>query len=40
MPLIGEDPFGQDFLDRYDGWRAKGSPAHSLPSVRSADPVA
>ena len=37
MPLIGEDPFGQDFLDRYDGWRAKGSPAHALPSVRSAD---
>ncbi len=37
MPLIGEDPFGQDFLDRYDEWKAKGSPAHSLPSVRSAD---
>jgi len=37
MPLIGEDPFGQDFLDRYDQWRAKGSPAHSLPSVRAAD---
>ena len=39
MPLIGEDPFGQDFLDRYDQWRAKGSPAHSLPSVRSVDRV-
>ena len=37
MPLIGEDPFGQAFLDRYDEWRAKGSPAHSMPSVRSAD---
>ena len=36
MPLIGEDPFGEDFLDRYDDWRAKGSPAHSMPSVRSA----
>ena len=35
MPLIGEDPFGQGFLDRYDAWRAKGSPAHSMPSVRS-----
>ena len=33
MPLIGEDPFGQDFLDRYDDWRAKGSPAHALPST-------
>ena len=32
MPLIGEDPFGQDFLDRYDGWRAKGCPAHVLPA--------
>jgi len=39
MPLIGEDPFGQDFLDRYDEWRAKGSPAHSMPSVRSVDRV-
>jgi len=39
MPLIGEDPFGQGFLDRYDAWRAKGSPAHSMPSVRSADRV-
>ncbi len=36
MPLIGEDPFGQGFLDRYDEWRAKGSPAHSMPSVRAA----
>jgi len=31
MPLLGQDPFGQDFLDRYDAWRAKGSPAHVLP---------
>jgi peroxiredoxin len=38
MPLIGEDPFGQDFLDRYDEWRAKGSPAHALPSTTA--PVA
>ncbi len=36
MPLLGEDPFGGEFLERYDAWRAKGSPAHSLPSVRSA----
>ncbi len=39
MPLIGEDPFGQGFLDRYDQWRAKGSPAHSMPSVRAVDRV-
>ena len=31
MPLIGEDPFGQDFLDRYDAWRAKGAPPTSCP---------
>ena len=37
MPLIGEDPFGQDFLDRYDDWKAKGSPAHSMPSLSSSD---
>jgi len=37
MPLIGEDPFGEDFLARYDEWKAKGSPAHSMPSVARAD---
>jgi peroxiredoxin len=37
MPLIGEDPFGEDFLVRYDEWKAKGSPAHSMPSARPAD---
>jgi len=36
MPLIGEDPFGEDFLVRYDEWKAKGSPAHSMPSVSSS----
>jgi peroxiredoxin len=40
MPLIGEDPFGQGFLDRYDEWRDRGSPAHAIPSVRDADSVA
>lgn len=34
MPLLGEDPFGQDFLDRYEAWRARGSPAHGLPPDR------
>lgn len=33
MPLLGEDPFGQDFLDRYDEWKRRGSPAHALPSL-------
>ena len=31
MPLVGEDPFGQGFLDRYEAWRSRGSPAHGLP---------
>ena len=33
MPLVGEDPFGQGFLDRYEDWRSRGSPAHGLPAV-------
>lgn len=32
MPLLGEDPFGQEFLERYDAWRERGSPAHVLES--------
>ncbi len=39
MPLLGEDPFGQGFLDRYDEWRAKGSPAHVLSSAVAHLPV-
>jgi peroxiredoxin len=37
MPLMGEDPFGEDFLVRYNGWKQRGSPAHSMPSARPAD---
>lgn len=37
MPLMGEDPFGKAFLDRYDKWKARGSPAHSMPSLHSAE---
>jgi peroxiredoxin len=33
MPLVGEDPFGPEFLDRYEAWRARGSPAHGLPPM-------
>ena len=28
MPLVGEDPFGDDFLARYEEWKAAG---HALP---------
>jgi peroxiredoxin len=30
MPLLGEDPFGQSFLDLYDRWKAVGAPYHGL----------
>ncbi len=33
MPLVGEDPFGEGFLERYEAWRARGSPAHGLPPM-------
>lgn len=33
MPLRGADPFGQEFLDRFELWRAAGSPVHGLPPV-------
>jgi peroxiredoxin len=39
MPLIGEDPFGDTFLARYDEWRAKGSPSHGLPAVTGSAPT-
>jgi peroxiredoxin len=35
MPLVGEDPFGDGFLERYEAWRARGSPAHGLPPMVS-----
>ena len=31
MPLVGEDPFGDDFLARYEEWRQKGSPPTGWP---------
>jgi len=33
MPLLGEDPFGQGFLDLYEDWQAIGAPYHGLPVV-------
>jgi hypothetical protein len=37
MPLVGEDPFGEDFLTHYEEWRAKGSPAHALATNPPSD---
>jgi peroxiredoxin len=33
MPLIGEDPFGDDFLARYEEWKQRGMPYHGLQPV-------
>jgi hypothetical protein len=38
MPMVGEDPFGEGFMFRYEDWRRRGSPTHGLPPVE-ADPV-
>jgi peroxiredoxin len=40
MPLLGEDPFGDAFLVRYEEWRAKGSPANGLPPVAGSSSAA
>jgi peroxiredoxin len=37
MPLIGEDPFGDAFLEKYDEWKRKGMPYHGLQAVRDAE---
>jgi peroxiredoxin len=36
MPLIGKDPFGDEFLARYDEWKDRGMPYHGLPPVAGA----
>jgi hypothetical protein len=30
MPLVGEDPFGEEFFDLYQEWQRAGSPYHGL----------
>ncbi len=37
MPLVGEDPFGDVMLAKYDEWKRKGMPYHGLPAVTSAE---
>ncbi|MGA3147071.1 MAG: TlpA disulfide reductase family protein [Acidimicrobiales bacterium] len=39
MPLVGEDPFGDDFLTRFEEWRGRGMPYHGLPAVKRAEPA-
>ena len=33
MPLMGEDPFGQDFMELYQEWQDAGSPFNGLQSM-------
>ena len=40
ISLVGEDPFGDDFLARYEEWKQRGMPYHGLPAVDRAEPVA
>ncbi len=35
MPLMGEDPFGEDFFGLYQEWQAAGSPFHGLEPLES-----
>jgi hypothetical protein len=37
MPLVGEDPFGDVMLAKYDEWKQKGMPYHGLPAVTRAE---
>jgi peroxiredoxin len=37
MPLVGEDPFGDAMLAKYDEWKQKGMPYHGLPAVNRVD---
>jgi peroxiredoxin len=39
MPLVGEDPFGDDFLARYDQWKQRGMPYHGLAAVTRSEPA-
>jgi hypothetical protein len=36
MPLMGEDPFGQDFMALFQEWQDAGSPFHGLPPMNTA----
>jgi peroxiredoxin len=33
MPLMGQDPFGEEFLALYEEWKAQGMPYHGLPAT-------
>ena len=33
MPLLGDDPFGQEFFSFYEQWQSAGSPYHGLSAT-------
>jgi peroxiredoxin len=37
MPLVGEDPFGEEFLALYEDWQVRGMPYHGLSPISSGD---
>ena len=39
MPLLGVNPFGQEFLDLYDEWQEMGAPYHGLPVEGASEPA-
>jgi len=39
MPLVGQDPFGQGFLDLYDEWKDQGMPYHGLSATQAVAPI-
>ena len=39
MPLVGEDPFGDAFLGRFEEWKLRGMQYHGLPAVKRAEPA-
>ena len=34
LPLMGDDPFGQAFFDKWETWLAEGAPYNGLPPLR------
>jgi peroxiredoxin len=39
MPLMGQDPFGPEFLALYDEWAALGQPFHGLSATSALGPA-
>jgi hypothetical protein len=37
LPFQGKDPFGQDFFDIWESWKAAGKPVHGLGAERFVD---